>query len=157
MPSSGRLIIIAGLPGTGKCTLAKELAAQHAATIFSPDDRMTFLDINLWDTARREAIERLQWPEAQNIMRLGGTAIIEWGTWSREERHVLRERARAIGAAVELRFLDAPVEELHRRMTERGREVPPMSVEQLTKFSAAIERPTDAEFSLFDPPMEVAP
>jgi predicted kinase len=48
--------------------------------------------------------------------------LFEWGTGSRAERDALRERARALGAAVELRFLDASPGELWRRIESRDRE-----------------------------------
>jgi predicted kinase len=156
MPEPGRLIIIAGLPGTGKSTLATRLASQIHASIYSPDDWMAVLGLDMWDTVRRDAIEHLQWHQAQDLLRLGGTAIIEWGTWAREERDALRLGARSLGAAVELHFLDGPVDVLHKRMTNRGRENPPVSLEQLAEYSAAIERPTDEERALYDPPLEVA-
>jgi predicted kinase len=72
--------------------------------------------INLWDEATRAKIETPQWSLAQRLLQLGGNVIIEWGTWRRSERDVQREGARKLGAAVELRFLDAPVEELFRQV-----------------------------------------
>lgn len=153
----GRLIVIAGLPGAGKTTLAKTLAERHRGTIYSPDDWMDALGIDLWDSARRDAIEALQWSQAQDILRHGGTAIIEWGTWGRSERDTLREGARALGAAAELHFLDAPPDVLYQRTSARGRENPPLTLEQLREYSAAIDRPTPEEFALFDPPTEPSP
>jgi len=153
----GRLIVVAGLPGAGKTTLATALAVQHAGTIYSPDDWMEALGVDLWDSPKRDAIEALQWRQAQDILRLGGTAIIEWGTWGRSERDALREGARALGAAVELHFVDAAPEVLYERTNARGRESPPLTLEQLREYWAAIERPTAEELALFDPPSEPTP
>lgn len=154
MPGSGRLIIICGLPGAGKTTLAQRLAERRQGSIFSPDDWMDALGIDLWDSAKRKGIEDLQWRQAQDLLRLGGTVIIEWGTWARSERDTLREGARALGAQVELYFVDAPPEILHQRTSARGREIPPLTLADLQVYSAAIERPDDAEFALYDPAPE---
>ena len=150
----GRLIIICGLPGTGKTTLANSLAQQHDGTIYSPDDWMDALGIDLWDGTKRDAIEALQWRQAQDLLRLGGTAIIEWGSWGRSERDALREGADALGAIAELIFLDLPPETLFERISARGRENPPITLAQLREFSAAIERPTAEEFALYAPSVE---
>ena len=102
MSSGPRLIIVCGLPGSGKTTHAEQLAALHGGFRLSADDWMGVLDINLWDGDARDRIERLQWELAQDLLRRGQTVIIEWGTWGRSERDALREGARARGAAVEL-------------------------------------------------------
>ena len=157
MAGNGRLIIISGLPGTGKTTLAKVLSARHHGVIFSPDDWMEALGIDLWDTTARGRIEMLQWQQAQDLLRLGGVAIIEWGTWARAERDLLREGARALGAAVELHFLDALPEILHQRTSARGRETPPLTLDDLRTYWATIERPTAEEFACYDPASEPSP
>ena len=69
------------------------------------------------------------------------------------ERDVLREGARALGAAAELRFLDAPLEELFARVQARGMEDPPMTMEQMRKYNTLIQRPTPEELTLYDPPL----
>jgi predicted kinase len=114
---------------------------------------MDALAINLWDEATPAKIESLQWSLAQQLLRLGTNVIIEWGTWGRSERDVLREGARKLGAAVQLHFLDAPVEELLRRAQQRVMEDPPMTREDLQRWSDGFERPTPDELVLFDEPL----
>ncbi len=155
--SRGRLIIVCGLPGSGKTTIATELTARHKGVRYSPDDWMDAIGINLWDEAARAGIEALQWQQAQSLLALGGTAIIEWGTWARSERDALREGARALGAAVELVHMEAPIDVLLDRVTRRGRKSPPIGRAMLEDASRAFERPTAAELALYDPPAKASP
>jgi hypothetical protein len=78
-----RLIIVCGLPGSGKTTLAKVLENRLRAVRFSPDEWMDALSLNLWDEERRGKVEALQWKFGQELLALGLTVIIEWGTWGR--------------------------------------------------------------------------
>src|SRR5581483_1333517 len=112
LPICPRLIIVCGLPGSGKTTRAKELQQNLRAVRFCPDEWMNVMDIDVWDGEARERIEKLQWKLAQELLTLGHNVVIEWGTWARSERDALRIGARALGAAVELHFLDAPIEVL---------------------------------------------
>jgi predicted kinase len=145
-----RLIIVCGLPCAGKTTRAKALESRLPAFRMCPDEWMDALGINLWEEATRARIEALQWSMAQQLLKLGISVIIEWGTWGRSERDVLREGARKLGAAVELHFLDAPVDELFRRAQLRVMENPPMTREDLQRWSDGFERPTPEEMALFD-------
>lgn len=149
----GRLILICGLPGAGKTTLARELEAQFGAVRYAPDEWLQALTLDQYDETRRSAIESLQWQAAQAIMKLGGIAIIEWGTWARSERDMLRLGARSLGARVELRYLDAPTDVLLARINTRGYEDPPITRELLDRWERSVQPPTEAEFALYDPPI----
>ncbi len=151
--SGARLIIVCGLPGSGKTTHAKQVEQELHAVRFCPDDWMDALDIGLWDGEVRERIEKLQWKLAQEILALGHNVVIEWGTWGRSERDALRCGARALGAAVELHFIDAPVEVLFDRIRRRNRESPPITLADVMKWAESFERPSAEELALFDGPL----
>ncbi len=153
-PGPARLIIVCGLPGSGKTTLATELETKLGAIRFCPDDWMYALSIDIWDEDRRAKIEALQWKLAQDLLRLGLIVIIEWGTWGRSERDTLRLGARALGAAVELHYLEAPPPDLlFERIRRRGMESPPIEREMLSRWYELFQPPTAGELALFDEPL----
>jgi predicted kinase len=147
------LVIVCGLPGSGKTTLAEALEQQLRAIRFSADDWMDVLAINLYDEECRAKIEALQWKLAQQLLALGLKVIIEWGTWGRSERDTLRLGARALGASVELHYLTAPEHVLFERIQRRGMENPPIEREALSRWFQQLQAPTPDEMALFDEPL----
>ena len=122
------LFLLCGLPGSGKTTLAKKLEHERHALRLSPDEWMWSLSIDLYDEAKRAAVEALQWDVAARALTLGVDVIIEFGFWSRRERDDYRSRGEALGARVELRFLDIPRDELWTRLNKRNADLPPAMV-----------------------------
>jgi predicted kinase len=148
-----RLIVVCGLPGAGKTTLAQALESSLRAIRLCPDEWMDALSLDLYDELRRAKIETLQWKLAQELLVLGLTVILEWGTWGRSERDALRLGARALGAAVELHHVSAPKDVLFERIQRRGRENPPIERGDFYRWCEAFEEPSREEFALFDQPL----
>ena len=113
---------------------------------------MDAVGVNLWDEAVRERIESLQWALAKQILKIGGTVVIEWGTWGKSERDLLRTEAQQLGAAVELHFLDVPLDVLFDRVRERKMETPAITRQDLERWDKQFQRPSAEELRLFDPP-----
>jgi predicted kinase len=149
----GRLILLCGLAGAGKTTLAKKLEAEGAVRM-CPDEWLVTLGFDIYDKEARVAIEGLQWELAQVLVLRGLTVVDECGVWQRRERDLRRTWAREHGVAVELQFLDAPVEVLTARVAERNRTLPegaPRVDPTLVAFwNDRIERPDADELALFD-------
>ena len=152
--NGARLIIVCGLPGSGKTTLAKCLEEDLRAVRLAPDEWMGALAIDIYDEESRARIEALQWKLGQTLLKLGLVVIIEWGTWGKSERDTLREGARSLGAAVELHYLSATPEVLFERIDRRGTENPPIQREDILRWAEAFEIPTEEEMELFDPPSQ---
>lgn len=144
-----RLILMCGLPGAGKTTAARELAERLPAVRLCPDEWMAELDVDLFDEPFRERLERIFWTQAQELLALGQNVILESGFWLRSDRDEKRKGARALGAAVELRYLHAPLPELARRIRERATIA--ITEELLAEYATYFEPPDAAELKLFDP------
>ena len=156
-----RLILLCGLPGSGKTTLAQQLAVQVPAMRLGGDEWMAKLGLDLGDEAARERLEKLFWEIAQELLGLGISVILESGFWLRSDRDEKRLGARALGVPVELRYLDVPIDELVRRLQIRNAGHDPTAVTisrtQLEGWLPFFAPPDETELDLFDRPRSDQP
>ena len=155
--SSTRLVLICGLPASGKSTLARLLAPEIPAIRLDKDGWVTRLGADLWDEEFRVRLEDQLWVLSQDLLAQGQSVILEWGHWARVERDEKRLGARALGVGVELHYLDAPLEELIERAERRNGSgewtAAPMTQAHFEKWATIFQPPDDEEFLLFDKPI----
>jgi predicted kinase len=154
--SGARLILTCGLPGAGKTTLARQLAADRGALRLTQDEWLIALGSNPWDATTREKIDHELWHLAQDVLRLKVSVVLDFGLWARVERDEMRSAARELGVGVELHYLDVPTDELWRRIQARNSEPPwnsyPIRRAHLDEWASIFQAPDAAELALFDPP-----
>jgi len=151
-----RLILTCGLPGAGKTTLARRLAAERDAVRLTKDEWLTALGSSPWDERTGARIEHELWRLAQELLRLGVSVVLDFGLWARIERDELRTAGRRLGVRVELHYLDVPTDELWRRIAARNSEPPwdrePIGRADLDGWARQFEAPDAAELARFDAP-----
>ena len=153
------LILICGLPGSGKTTKAKQLELERSALRLTPDEWIRPLygahpTREVLDSAR-DPVETLMWVVAARALALNLNVILDFGFWSQSEREEFRGRAASLGAGSEVCFLDVSHQELLRRLAARNTALPAdafhVSETDLTKWSHIFEPPTKEELTPREP------
>jgi predicted kinase len=149
-----RLVVICGLPGSGKTTLARELERSLPAVRFGADEWMVALGVDLWEQPFRARLEARFRDLAAELLRLGVAVVLEFGVWSRAERDELLTLGRGLGVPVELRYLDAPLDDLWRRVDARNRTdawpARAITRAEMEEWSERFEAPTAEELARYD-------
>jgi len=155
--SSTRLVLICGLPASGKSTIARQLAPKIPAIRLDKDDWVTQLGADVWDDEFRARIEAQMWALTLERLAQSQSVILEWGHWARVERDEKRLGARALGAGVELHYLDVPLDELIQRAERRNASgewtAAPMTRAHFEEWATIFQPPDEEEILLFDKPV----
>jgi predicted kinase len=149
------MVLLVGLPGSGKTTLARRLEQERKALRFTPDEWMDALfNTNEVDGRRWVLESELFWNVAARALTIGVDVILDYGCWSREERDLFRTRAQSLDAAAEIVVLDIALDTLWARIAHRNANLPPgtfhITLPDLTQWSTQYEPPTLEELQPWD-------
>jgi predicted kinase len=104
-PYAATMLLMVGLPGAGKTTRAKELAAAHRALRLTPDEWMIPLFGEPMAAGKRFVLEGRLITVALQALRLGTSVVLDYGLWGHDERSALRWLARSAGASCQVVYL----------------------------------------------------
>jgi predicted kinase len=142
------LFLMVGLPGAGKTTRAKELAATYQAVRLTPDHWMIPLFGDNMAGGKRFVLEGRLISVALQALRLGTSVVLDFGLWARDERSALRWLARASGAACQVVYLpvnkDVQLARIARRQETARHETFPMGEADVDQWRKQFQVP-DAE------------
>ncbi|MCL9759634.1 ATP-binding protein [Frankia sp. AiPa1] len=124
----GLVVMMCGLPGSGKSTYAKALE-RHGYTRLSIDETVwewTGRDGGKLDPAEyerlRSAAERQLWDELIRLMTTRAPVVIDYSFWNRATRARYKAAIESHGCRWELIWLKADLDTLRRRLALRGRQ-----------------------------------
>ncbi len=149
-PRTATMLLIVGLPGAGKTTRAKELAAAHRALRLTPDHWMIPLFGDSMADGKRFVLEGRLISVALQALRLGTSVVLDFGLWGRDERSALRWLARSAGAAYRVVYLPVDKEVQLARIAHRqataSHQTFPMSEADVDQWREQFQIPAAAEF-----------
>lgn len=150
-----RLILMVGLPGTGKTTEARRLEVEEQALRLTKDEWIKALygfENPSWCS---DVIEGRLIQIGLRALELGINVVVDFGLWGRDERSALRQAASDRGATVQIRYFEVTAAEHRSRLDQRQAEEPHttwrMSDEELATWAATINIPTPGELDGSEP------
>src|SRR6201986_2074275 len=143
------LFLIVGLPGAGKTTRAKKLAAKHYALRLTPDEWMIPLFGDSMADGRRFVLEGRLISVALQVLRLGTSVVLDFGLWGRDDRSALRWLARSAGESCRVVYLPVTKDIQLARIAHRQATAPhqtfPMSKADVDQWREQLQGPSAAE------------
>ena len=144
--------LVSGPIGAGKTTKALAIVRDTKAVLMSHDNWMADSGIPLRHSDIRAVIEEAQWSISALLLGKGHDVVIEWGTWSRQERIEILVKAKALGHNVAGYFLTPDLNTLIQRVELREANWPDsdrVTSKEVASAARSFENPKDDELELY--------
>lgn len=137
-----KLIVMSGIPGSGKSTFAAKLARKEGALVVSMDNirKQLYGDASINDEPGK--VFGLMVHRAKKALRKGQSVVIDCTSVTKRDRTKYLRILKGRFDFSECVFMDTPIEECIRRNAARERIVPE---EAIRRMHENLEFPTDAE------------
>jgi predicted kinase len=149
MTTRPTLVLMVGLPGTGKTTAARRVEVEQGALRLTKDEWVKALYGYENPRLASAVIEGRLIAIALRALQLGVDVVLDFGLWSRDERSALRQAAADVGAASQVHYCAVTAEEQRRRLDRRHAAEPHttwhMSDEEVRAWAAEFDVPTAGE------------
>ena len=148
-----KLILMVGLPFSGKTTRAKALERELGALRLTPDEwHLKLFGQDVYDPchdSRHSAVEGIMVDLAFQLLHKGISVILDFGFWAVEERVYFRDRARAGGFDFAICYCRCPDGELESRLAQRNSDADAQSfyipLEKYREYEKIFQVPTGLE------------
>ena len=148
-PCAAMMLLMAGLPGAGKTTRAKELAVVYRALRLTPDHWMIPLFGDSMADGKRFVLEGRLISVALQALRLGISVVLDFGLWGCDERSALRWLARSAGASCQVVYLSLDKDVQLARIAHRQATAPhqtfPMNEADIDQWRKQFQVPDAAQ------------
>jgi predicted kinase len=118
-----KVLILKGLPASGKSTFAKEKLKEGNWKRINKDDLRAMLDDSKWSRENEKLILTLRDEMILACLKSGRNVIVDDTNFAKKHETEIRELAKSYNAEVEIKFFDTPLEECIKRDSKREKPV----------------------------------
>lgn len=152
------MILLVGLPGSGKTAVAKEIAREQHALRLTPDEWMIPLFGEPEADGKRDVLEGLMISLSLQLLRMNTNVVLDFGCWARDERASLQWLTERKEATFRLVYLPidraTQLERIERRRAETPHDTFAMTSVELDRWRAMFEVPSAPELAGSSPPTQ---